>query len=86
MKKAKIMLAAIAVLAVAGGTIAFKSAKLNSLTVYTTNSDPAVCNSTVVIPNATTNSGGTPINETLVFGAATVDGVCGPITTIVDAN
>jgi hypothetical protein len=61
MKKAKIMLTAITVLAVVGGALAFK-ARNNSTTLYTTNGG-SDCN--IQLVTFTTNAGGTQIDATL---------------------
>ena len=42
MKKAKVMLAAVAIFAVVGGSLAFKAAKMNTETFYTSTAFPGV--------------------------------------------
>jgi hypothetical protein len=90
MKKAKIMLASIAVVAVVGGSLAFKSAKSHTLTVFTTGTDATKCNSAFAIANATLTASTVGVE---VDGYATTNTVviesgasCGTIYTTVQTN
>lgn len=52
MKKAKLVLALVAVLGIAGGTLAFKAAKFGTLTYYTTSIAGAVAPTANAVPRA----------------------------------
>jgi len=52
MKKAKFILAAVAVIGIAGGTLAFKAANRGTLTYYTTNAFNAVAPAANSVANA----------------------------------
>lgn len=57
MKKAKFILAAVAVMAIAGGTVAFKAANRGSVNYFTTNAYNAIAPATNVVLKAKTISG-----------------------------
>lgn len=56
MKKAKLILALVAVLGIAGGTLAFKAAKFGTLTYYTTNVAGAIAPTANAVPRAVTTA------------------------------
>ena len=83
MKKAKIMLAAVAVFAVVGGSLAFKAKNLNTFelfysTLQTTGNTQADCSSTVDITYQLTPVATEP--STTAF-YSTEEGIC-PSTTV----
>jgi hypothetical protein len=63
MKKAKIMLSAIVVLALVGGTLAFKTAKTGSVQIYTCDNTPTPtkCNQ-ITIPRSTLSNNGSVLH------------------------
>lgn len=74
MKKAKIVLAAVALFAVVGGAVAFKAARATEF-VYTTGAIPNICDVTLRFVT-TANTGGTPLGSlavTTIKGAACVN-------------
>ena len=82
MKKAKIMLTAIAVFAVVGGAMAFKAMKFNQDAVYTTTAAPAsgvTCNLGPILTSTTTSSGTGHIYASKVKG-----GLCVTFTTVIE--
>lgn len=73
MKKAKIVLSAVALLAVVGGALAFKANRIPK-TFY---SGPA-CTTPVVLPYTTVNNG----RPTLQTSVTTIEGAACPLTTL----
>jgi len=79
MKKAKIMLSAVTVLAVVGGALAFKAKKFNDVTFYTTSAGtPNNCSFAVPILYTITSGPGSGvishiIDYTTVLGVAKAD-------------
>jgi hypothetical protein len=88
MKKAKVLLTAITVLAVVGGAFAFKAQRNNNITVglCSTQSGNGVCNSRQsVITDATfTDESGDPISKAPVNQACNSDADCTTFTTFLN--
>jgi hypothetical protein len=74
MKKAKIMLSAIAVLALVGGTLAFKAAKVGSVQIFTCDNTPTptVCNQITIAHATLTNNGS--VLHTYSQASTSIDG------------
>jgi hypothetical protein len=90
MKKAKIMLASIAVVAVIGGTLAFNSKKGHNSVVYTTCHDATKCDCAVNFINATLTAStvGIQVDGYTTTNTVVIEpgGSCGTIYTTVLIN